>query len=128
MSADAEALTALPDIGEITAGFICQWLSNPQSHHLIERLRAAGVSFKSNDARIDSRFAGMTFVLTGTLARFTRDEASAIIESFGGKASSSVSKRTSYVLAGENAGSKLTKAQELNIPIITEADFAAMIQ
>ena len=76
----------------------------------------------------DDRFAGLTFVLTGTLSRFTRDEASAIIESFGGKASSSVSKKTSYVLAGENAGSKLTKAESLGIKIISEEEFEAMIQ
>ena len=77
--------------------------------------------------RKDNRFAGLTFVLTGTLSRYTRDEASAIIESYGGKASGSVSKKTSYVLAGENAGSKLTKAEALGISIISEDDFAAMI-
>ena len=76
---------------------------------------------------VDSRFAGKTFVLTGALQNYTRDEASAIIERFGGKASGSVSKKTSYVLAGENAGSKLTKAQELGIPVISEEEFAEMI-
>lgn len=128
IAADAEALTALPDIGEITAGFITEWFSLPQSMHLIGRLRDAGVSFDSREERRDSRFAGMTFVLTGTLEHFTRDEASGIIESFGGKSASSVSKKTSYVLAGENAGSKLAKAESLGIPIISEPDFAAMIQ
>lgn len=128
IAADAEALTALPDIGEITAGFITEWFSLPQSMHLIGRLRDAGVSFDSREERRDSRFAGMTFVLTGTLEHFTRDEASAIIESFGGKSASSVSKKTSYVLAGENAGSKLAKAESLGVPIISEPDFAAMIQ
>ena len=128
IAADAEALTALPDIGEITAGFILEWFSKPQSMHLIDRLRSAGVSFESREERRDSRFAGMTFVLTGTLEHFTRDEASAIIESYGGKSASSVSKKTSYVLAGENAGSKLTKAESLGIPVISEQDFAAMIQ
>lgn len=128
IAADAEALTALPDIGEITAGFITEWFSKPQSMHLIGRLRDAGVSFESREERRDSRFAGMTFVLTGTLEHFTRDEASAIIESYGGKSASSVSKKTSYVLAGENAGSKLTKAESLGVPVISEQDFAAMIQ
>ncbi len=128
IAADAGALTALPDIGEITAGFITEWFSKPQSMHLIGRLRDAGVSFESREERRDSRFAGMTFVLTGTLEHFTRDEASAIIESYGGKSASSVSNKTSYVLAGENAGSKLTKAESLGVPVISEQDFAAMIQ
>ena len=128
MAADAEALTTIPDIGEITAGFIVNWFGNPQSQDLIHKLRAAGVSFASREEKKDDRFAGLTFVLTGTLSRFTRDEASAIIESFGGKASSSVSKKTTYVLAGENAGSKLTKAESLGIKIISEEEFEAMIQ
>ena len=128
MAADAEALTTIPDIGEITAGFIVNWFGNPQSQDLIHKLRAAGVSFASREEKKDDRFAGLTFVLTGTLSRFTRDEASAIIESFGGKASSSVSKKTAYVLAGENAGSKLTKAESLGIKIISEEEFETMIQ
>ena len=128
MAADAEALTTIPDIGGITAGFIVNWLGNPQSQDLIHKLRAAGVSFASREEKKDDRFAGLTFVLTGTLSRFTRDEASAIIESFGGKASSSVSKKTTYVLAGENAGSKLTKAESLGIKIISEEEFETMIQ
>lgn len=128
MAADAETLTTIPDIGGITAGFIVDWLQNPQSQDLIHKLRAAGVSFASREEKKDDRFAGLTFVLTGTLSRFTRDEASAIIESFGGKASSSVSKKTAYVLAGENAGSKLTKAESLGIKIISEEEFEAMIQ
>ena len=128
IAADTEQLTAIPDIGGRTAGFITEWFSLPQSQHLIGRLRAAGVDFTSHEEKRDDRFAGLTFVLTGTLSDFTRDEASAIIESFGGKASSSVSKKTSYVLAGENAGSKLTKAEGLGIKIISEADFAEMIK
>ena len=128
MAADTEALTTIPDIGGITAGFIVDWFQNPQSQDLISKLRAAGVSFTSREEKKDDRFAGLTFVLTGTLSRFTRDEASAIIESFGGKASSSVSKKTAYVLAGENAGSKLTKAESLGIKIISEEEFEAMIQ
>lgn len=128
IAADETSLTELPDIGAITAAFITEWFNNPQSMHLIERLRAAGVSFDSREDKRDDRFVGLTFVLTGALQLYTRDEAAAIIESFGGKASSSVSKKTSYVLAGENAGSKLTKAQELQIPILTEQDFAEMIK
>ena len=128
MAATAEELTLIPDIGGITAGFITEWFSLPQSLHLIGRLRAAGVDFESHEERKDDRFAGQTFVLTGTLSRYTRDEASAIIESFGGKASGSVSKKTSYVLAGENAGSKLTKAESLGIRILTEDEFEDMIR
>lgn len=128
MAADAESLTTIPDIGGITAGFIVDWFQNPQSQDLINKLRAAGVSFASREEKKDDRFAGLTFVLTGTLSRFTRDEASAIIESFGGKASSSVSKKTAYVLAGENAGSKLTKAESLGVKIISEEEFETMIQ
>ena len=128
MAADAEALTKIPDIGSITAAFITEWFANPQSRHLIERLREAGVDFTSHEEKKDGRFEGLTFVLTGTLGSFTRDEASEIIESYGGKTSSSVSKKTSYVLAGENAGSKLTKAESLGIKIISEADFADMIK
>ena len=128
MAADAEKLTAIPDIGSITAGFITEWFGLPQSQHLIERLREAGVDFTSREEKRDDRFAGMTFVLTGALSKYTRDEAGAIIESFGGKASSSVSKKTSIVLAGENAGSKLTKAESLGIKIISEDEFAEMIK
>lgn len=128
MAADTDALTGIPDIGGITAGFITEWFANPQSRHLIERLRQAGVDFESREEKKDDRFAGMTFVLTGTLEKFTRDQASAIIESYGGKASSSVSKKTSFVLAGDNAGSKLTKAQALGIKIISEDEFAELIK
>lgn len=126
MEADVEDLQKIPDIGAITAGFITEWFSLSQSQHQIKLLREAGVSFESKEEIKDTRFAGMTFVLTGTLSRFTRDEATAIVESYGGKASSSVSKKTSYVLAGENAGSKLTKAGELGIKIISEDEFLEM--
>ena len=128
MAAGEEELTAIPDIGEITAGFIINWFSNPQSRDLIEKLRRAGVSFISKEEKKDDRFAGLVFVLTGALSRFTREEATAIIESYGGKASSSVSKKTSYVLAGENAGSKLTKAESLGVKIISEVEFEEMIK
>jgi len=128
IAADAESLTHIPDIGNITAAFITEWFALDQSKHLISKLREAGLDFSSHEQIKDDRFAGLTFVLTGALSQFTREEASAIIESFGGKASSSVSKKTSYVLAGENAGSKLSKAESLGIKIITEDEFAQMIK
>ena len=128
MSASEDELKAIPDIGAITAGFITEWFSLEQSKHQIRLLREAGVSFDSRESIVDSRFAGKTFVLTGALENYTRDEASAIIERYGGKASGSVSKKTSHVLAGENAGSKLTKARELGIPVITEEEFAEMVR
>ena len=128
MSAGEDELKAIPDIGAITAGFITEWFSLEQSKHQIRLLREAGVSFVSRESIVDSRFAGKTFVLTGALQNYTRDEASAIIERYGGKASGSVSKKTSYVLAGENAGSKLSKAQELGIAVISEEEFAEMIR
>ena len=128
IAADADELTLIPDIGAITAGFITAWFSNPQSQLLIRRLRDAGVSFESREEKKDDRFAGLVFVLTGTLSEFTRDEAAALIESCGGKASSSVSKKTDYVLAGENAGSKLVKAEGLGVRIISEAEFKKMIE
>ena len=128
INASEEELTAVPDVGKITAAFIKEWFSLPQSMHQVKLLREAGVSFESNEVLSDLRFDGMTFVLTGKLSIFDRDEASAIIESFGGKASSSVSKKTSIVLAGENAGSKLQKAIDLGIKIIDEEEFKKMIE
>ena len=128
IAADKSELILIPDIGEITADFLTDWFANPQSLHMIERLRSAGLSFASKEAKKDARFAGLTFVLTGTLESYTRDEAGAVIESFGGKVSGSVSKKTSYVVAGENAGSKLTKAESLGIKIIDEKTFSEMIQ
>lgn len=128
MSATLEELVCIDDIGPVTAQYIAAWFASPQSRHQIERLRAAGVSFESREELTEARFAGKIFVLTGTLEGFTRDEATEIIERFGGKASGSVSKKTDYVLAGEAAGSKLTKAQTLGIPIITEAQFREMIE
>ena len=127
MNATAEELTEVPDVGQITAGFIADWFAQPQSQHMIERLRQAGLNFESKRVLTDNRFAGMTFVLTGALTKFTRDEATEKIELFGGKASGSVSKRTTYVVVGENAGSKERKARELGIPILSEDDFLNMI-
>jgi len=127
-NASVEELTNINDVGATTAEYIISWFANPQSEHLLSRLKAAGVSMSAIADRVDNRFEGMTFVLTGTLSRYTRDEAKAIVESLGGKVSGSVSKKTSVVLAGESAGSKLTKAQELGIKIIDEAQFAELIK
>ena len=128
MAATLQELTAVEDIGSITAEFICNWFLQEQSQHMIQRLRQAGVNFTSNRVVTDLRFAGKTFVLTGALTIFTREEATEKIELFGGKASGSVSKKTSYVVVGENAGSKERKARELGIPILTEEEFLQMIQ
>ena len=128
MAATVEELTAVPDIGAITAENLTEWFADRQSKDLIERLRQAGVNFESHEQVQDTRFAGKTFVLTGALSLFTRDEATAKIEAFGGKAASSVSKKTTYVVAGENAGSKLKKANELGIPVLSEQEFLDMLQ
>lgn len=129
MSESEEGLQAVPDIGAVTAHSIVQWFSQEQAHHMIERLRAAGVNFESlQSGGDDMRFSGMTFVLTGTLSTFSRSEATEKIELFGGKASGSVSKKTTYVVAGENAGSKEDKARQLGIPILTEEEFLKMLE
>ncbi len=127
-NATMEELTAVDDIGEITARSILDWMASPQSRHLIDRLREAGVNMTAAEQGGDRRFEGMTFVLTGTLEKFTRDEASEMIESRGGKSAGSVSKKTTYVVAGEAAGSKLRKAQELGIPVLTEDEFLALLK
>lgn len=122
-------LTFVDEIGEITANSIREFFMQDQTKDLLKKLKAAGVNMREiEDENSDNRFLGKTFVLTGTLENFTRDEASEIIEKLGGKTSGSVSKKTSYVLAGEDAGSKLTKAQSLGIPVITEAQFDEMIK
>ena len=128
MEASLEALTAVPDIGEITAQSIYEWFRQDQSQHLIRRLREAGLNFECKRVITDTRLAGKTVVLTGTLSRFTREEATEKIELLGGKASGSVSRKTSFVVAGENAGSKERKAHELGIPVLTEDEFWEMIQ
>ena len=128
MNASTEELTAVPDIGEITARNISDWFSQPQSRHMVERLREAGVNFESKRIISDARFAGKTFVLTGALSRFTREEATEKIELLGGKVSGSVSKKTGFVVVGENAGSKERKARELGIPTLTEDEFLEMIR
>ena len=128
MQADMDALTAVPDVGQTTAENIIQWFASEQSRDLVQRLREAGVNFESHSTVTDTRFAGKTFVLTGALSLFTRDEATAKIEAFGGKVASSVSKKTSCVVAGENAGSKLKKANELGVRVLSEQEFLEMLQ
>ena len=128
MQATEEELTEVADVGAVTAKNIADWFAQPQSQHMMKRLRDAGVNFESKRVITDARFAGMTFVLTGALTKFTRDEATEKIELLGGKASGSVSKKTTYVVVGENAGSKERKARELGIPILSEDDFLEMIQ
>jgi DNA ligase (NAD+) len=127
IAASVDELKEIPDVGEITAISIVEWFAQAQSVEIIEKLRNAGVNFESKRQITDTRFAGMTFVLTGALSKFTRDEATEKIELYGGKASGSVSKKTTYVVVGENAGSKERKARELGIPILSEDDFLAMI-
>ena len=122
-----EELTQIDDVGAVTADYIIRWMSSDQAVDLLERLKAAGVNMESRQKLVDRRFAGMTFVLTGALSHFTREEAGEMIEQRGGKASASVSKKTTYVVAGENAGSKLKKAQELNIPVLSEEEFLALL-
>ena len=127
-NASLEELAMTPDVGLITAESIYEFFRQPQTIDLIEKLKEAGVNTLAKTSKNkDDRFYGKTFVLTGSLENYTRDEASSIIESFGGKVSGSVSKKTSYVLAGEEAGSKLTKAQELGVTIISEQEFNQMI-
>lgn len=126
--ATIEELQDIPDVGLITAGFIYDWFRQPQSVQMVERLREAGVNFQSLRTVSDARFANMTFVLTGALSKFTRDEATEKIELFGGKVSGSVSRKTTYVVVGENAGSKERKARELGISVLSEDDFLNMLQ
>lgn len=127
MNATLEELKEVRDVGSVTAENIVSWFAAEQARHMISRLREAGVNFTAREQQTDNRFAGMTFVLTGALTLFTRDEATARIEACGGKASGSVSKKTTYVVAGENAGSKLKKANELGIPVLSEAEFMEML-
>ncbi|SFP14093.1 DNA ligase (NAD+) [Oscillibacter sp. PC13] len=126
-AATVEELTAINDVGAVTAACIVDYLHQPQSQDLIARLRAAGVNMESTAAPVDDRFAGMTFVLTGELSAHSRKEAGELLEALGAKVSGSVSKKTTCVVAGEAAGSKLRKAQELGIPVIDESQFLILI-
>ena len=127
MNASYEELSEIKDIGEVMANSIREFFMQDQTIDLINKLKIAGVNTKSlQEENTDNRFEGKTFVLTGSLEKYTRKEAEDIIEKFGGKTSSSVSKKTDYVLAGEDAGSKLTKAQSLGVTIISEEEFEKM--
>ncbi len=128
MEATVEDLCAIPDFGEITALCVVNYFSHEQNRALCRRLTEAGLETKSTAAPTSDRYAGKTFVLTGTLPTMSRDEASALIKAQGGKVSGSVSKKTDYVVAGEAAGSKLTKANELGVTVIDEATLLDMLK
>ena len=128
MAATEEELTAIDDVGAVTAHCITDYFRDPQAQDLIRRLGEAGVNMTSTAETTDQRFAGMNFVLTGTLTRFDRKTAEAMVVERGGKAAGSVSKKTTYVVAGEAAGSKLQKARELGVPVLTEEEFAQMLE
>lgn len=129
MEADAEKMAEIYDFGGIMAESVEEFFKQPQNREFVERLKAAGVNcVDSEEESVDNRFEGKTFVLTGTLENYKRSDAAKIIEGFGGKTSSSVSKKTSYVLAGAEAGSKLTKAQSLGVTVISEDEFEEMIK
>ena len=128
LQATEEELTEIRDVGAVTARYIREFLDAPESQDLIRRLKEAGVNMESTARQVDDRFAGQTFVLTGTLERFDRKTAQKLIEERGGKAAGSVSKKTTYVVAGEAAGSKLQKARDLGIPVLSEAEFEALLR
>ena len=128
MNATAFDLTTKDDIGEVIAESIYSFFKEKQTIDLVNRLVKAGVNTKHLEEQIDNRFEGKTFVLTGSLSKYSRGQASDIIEKMGGKTSSSVSKKTDYVLAGEDAGSKLDKAQKLGVTVISEEEFEQMIK
>ena len=127
MNASAEDFAAIEDIGDVTAAALVEFFANEKNRELLARLIALGLNTEAKAGPKADKFAGLTFVLTGTLPTMTRDEASALIKANGGKVSGSVSKKTSYVVAGEEAGSKLTKAKELGVPVIDEAQLLEMI-
>lgn len=128
MNASVDDILQIDGFGKIMAESVVEFFSSDSTKELIAKLKEAGVNMKSTNVVEDTRFSGMTFVLTGTLPTLKRAEASKIIESFGGKTSSSVSKKTTYVLAGEEAGSKLDKANKLGVQIISEEEFKEMIK
>ena len=127
LNATAEEISAIDGFGAVMAQSVISFFALEPSRELVARLQEAGVNMQSKTVRRDDRFAGKTFVLTGTLPTLTRSEASALIEQYGGKTAGSVSKKTDYVLAGEEAGSKLTKAQQLGITVLDEEQFRAML-
>jgi len=125
-AASEEELCMIGDVGPAIAHSIVNWFSSADA--FLQKLRDAGLNFSDISEIVDSRFEGAVFVLTGALSKFTRDEASVLIQKFGGKVASSVSKKTTYVVAGEDAGSKLRKAQELGVAVLSEEDFLAMTE
>lgn len=127
-AATREELIEIPDFGEITADYVLDFFSHPQNIALCERLAEVGVLTEATAEPVGDKLAGLTFVLTGTLPTMSRDAASALIRAAGGKVVGSVSKKTSYVVAGEEAGSKLTKAQSLGIPVLDEAGMLALLE
>jgi DNA ligase (NAD+) len=127
LDADAEELSAIPGVGEVIANEVRRWASHAANRRLVKRLLDAGVTVARAPRAVSDEFAGKTFVFTGTLTRFTREEAEAEVKKRGGKAASSVSQQTTYVVAGEKAGSKLEKAQKLGVDVIGEEDFLKMI-
>jgi DNA ligase (NAD+) len=130
-AASVEELDAIPEIGLTVAESVRDWFDDEGNCALCDRLRAAGVKTEAErktGGKVDERFTGKQFVLTGTLSSFTRDEARALIEARGGRVNSSVSKKTDYVVAGEAAGSKLDKAQSLGVTILDEDTFKTMLE
>ena len=128
MEATVEDICTVQDFGMITAECVVNWFTHPQNRELCERLKALGLVTESTAAPTGEKFKGLTFVLTGTLPSMSRDEAGALIKAAGGKVSGSVSSKTSFVVAGEAAGSKLTKAQSLGVKIIDEAELIKMLE
>jgi DNA ligase (NAD+) len=128
MEAGRDELLEIEGFGGIMADSVVDYFRKPESRELVERLRAAGVNMESQKTTVDDRFAGKTFVLTGTLPTYKRSEAAALIEQYGGTVSGSVSKKTDYLLAGESAGSKLDKANALGVTVLSEDEFNDMIR
>jgi DNA ligase (NAD+) len=128
LAATSEQLTSVNDIGERIAESVIDWCNDPHNRRLVERLAAAGLSMAAPQTEARSTvFAGLTFVFTGELTTMTRREAEEVVEAMGGKATGSVSAKTSYLVAGEAAGSKLTKAQTLGVPVLSEQEFRTMV-
>lgn len=125
--AGAEELTSIREVGPQVAESISDFFKNQENQRIIERLLAAGVSPSVEEKRLGGKFTGKTFVFTGTLTRFTRDDAKKIVELEGGHAAGSVSKKTDYVVAGAEAGSKLEKARQLGVPVLTEDEFLELV-
>ena len=128
MNASEEDILAIDMFGDVLAKSVVKAFADPQMREIVERLRGYGLKFDYDKAAESDGFAGLTFVLTGTLPTLKRDRAKEMIENMGGKCAGSVSKKTNYVVAGEEAGSKLTRAQELGITILTEEELLKMIE